>query len=174
MPMYDWKRELDRRDHQVVLSGQPIAIHCHHYNINLQKTLEDTLGQEGVQLIYQSAEEAAYDGLKPLLSQYSGIKTAKSKLEMFAIMYQNCGLGIIHPQTIENGSGLVISSSSHHVTGWLAKHGRRDTPGCHFTRGWLAGALEATFGRDIASVGVKEIKCKMMRDKECVFQVEGL
>ncbi len=47
MVAFDWKRELDRRDNQVVLSGQPIAIHCHHYNINLQKTLEDTLGQEG-------------------------------------------------------------------------------------------------------------------------------
>ena len=172
MVTFDWKRELDRKDHQVVLSGQPIAIHCHHYNINLQKTLEDTLGDEGIRLIYQSAEVAVYMSLKTLLAQYREIKTVKSKLEMCAIMYQNCGLGIIHPQTIENSGGFVISSSSHHVTGWLAKHGRRDTPGCHFSRGWLAGALEAISGKPLGAFSVKEIKCKMMRDKECLFHVE--
>lgn len=173
MPTIDWKRELDRKDHQVVLSGQPIAIHCHHYNINLQQTLEETLGEEGIRLIYQSAEEAAYHSLKPMIKRYRRIKSVKSKLEIFAIMYQNCGLGIIHPQAIENGKGLVISSSSHHVTGWLAKHGRRDTPGCHFTCGWLAGALEAIYDKPLGTLSVQEIKCKMMREKECVFQVEG-
>jgi hypothetical protein len=172
MVPFDWKRELDRRDHQVLLAGQPIAIHCHHYNINLQKTLEDTLGEEGIHLIYQSAEEAIYCSLKPLLAQYGEIKTVKSKLEMCAIMYQNCGLGIIHPQTINKNGGFVISSSSHHVTGWLAKHGRRDTPGCHFSRGWLAGALEAACGKPLGTFSVREIKCKMMRDNECVFHVE--
>ncbi len=171
MVTLDWKRELGRMDHQVVLSGQPIAIHCHHYNINLQKTLEDTLGEEGVRLIYHAAEEAVYCSLKTLLAQYREIKTVNSKLEMCAIMFQNCGLGIIHPQTIDGGGGFVVSSSSHHVTGWLAKHGRRDTPGCHFARGWLAGALEAACDRPLGFFSVTEIKCKMMRDKECLFRV---
>lgn len=173
MTTFDWKRELYRENHQVVLSGQPVAIHCHHYNINLQKTLEDTLGEEGSRLIYQSTETAAYNLLKPLLAQYRGIKSVKSKLEMFAILYQNCGLGIIHPQAIENGTGIIISTSSHHVTGWLAKHGRRHTPGCHFTCGWLAGALEAIFSKSIGAISVKETSCKMMRDKECIFRIKG-
>ncbi len=110
--------------------------------------------------------------MNPLLAQYREMKTVKSKLEMCAIMFQNCGLGIIHPQSLDNGGGFVISSSSHHVTGWLAKHGRRDTPGCHFTRGWLAGALQAICGKPLGSFSVKEIKCKMMRDPECIFNVE--
>jgi hypothetical protein len=172
MSTFNWKRELERRDNQVVLSGQPIAIHCHHYNINLQKTLEDVLGDEGICLIYQSAEEAAYKSLKPLLAQYCEIKTIKSKLEMCAIMYQNCGLGIIHPQTIDIQGGSIVSSSSHHVTGWLAKHGRRDTPGCHFSRGWLAGALAAVHGYAIGTFVVVENQCKMMGAKECIFQGE--
>ncbi|MBR9982253.1 MAG: 4-vinyl reductase [Desulfatitalea sp.] len=122
--------------------------------------------------MYKSTEEAAYHSLKPLLAQYEKLKTVKSKLEMFAILYQNCGLGIIHPQNIENGTGLVISPSSHHVTGWLAKHGRRNTPGCHFTCGWLAGAIEAIFGKPLGTYSVTEIKCKMMRDAECLFKIE--
>ncbi len=54
MAIFDWQKELTRKGHSVVLSGQPIAMHCHHYNINLQKTLEDTLGKEGIQLLYES------------------------------------------------------------------------------------------------------------------------
>ena len=76
MVPFDWKRELDRRNHQVLLAGQPIAIHCHHYNINLQKTLEDNLGEEGIRLIYRSAEEAIYHSLNSLLAQYLEIKTS--------------------------------------------------------------------------------------------------
>ena len=60
---------------------------------------------------------------------------------MAASMHLNYGLGIIHLQEIDMGGGRIISPSSHHVTGWLAKHGRRKTPGCHFARGWVAGVL---------------------------------
>lgn len=168
---FDWKRELDRQEHRVVLSGQPVAIHCHHYNINLHKTLEDTLGQEGVRLIFQSAEEALYYGIQEVLAQYTEIRTVKSKLEMAAIMYQNCGLGIIYPQEVDAAGGIIISPSSHHVTGWLAKHGRRDTPGCHFSRGWIAGMMSAIHDRCIGSYQVSEIRCKLMRDPECIFEI---
>jgi hypothetical protein len=172
MLTFDWKRELIRHNHQLVLSGQPIAIHCHHYNINLQKTLETTLGEEGIQLIYQSAEDATYHGISALLEQYREIRTVKSKLEMAAILFQSCGLGIIYPQQVRSSGGYIISPSSHHVTGWLAKHGKRDTPGCHFARGWIAGALAAIYCKPRGYYAVSELKCKMMIDKECIFQVE--
>lgn len=172
MHSIDWKRELDRNDHQVVLFGQPIAIHCHHYNINLQKSLEDTLGEEGIQLIYQSAEESTYYLLKALFECYSEIRTDKSKIEIAAIMYQNCGLGIIHPQKINRKGGYFISPSSHHVTGWLAKHGKRETPGCHFSRGWSAGTLEAIYDKPLGHYMVSEIKCKMKRDDDCLFHIQ--
>ena len=172
MALFDWKSELARDGHKVILSGQPFAMHCHHYNINLQKTIEDNLGSEGIRLLFQSAEEASYQGLQNLLRQYTQIKTVKSKLEMAGILFQNCGLGVIHFKRIRPGGGQVVSPSSHHVTGWLAKHGKRDTPGCHFSRGWMAGALEAIYGRPKGFYTVAEKQCKMMRHKECVFSIK--
>ncbi len=171
MTLFDWKSELARKGHRVVLSGQPITMHCHHYNINLQKTLEDTLGDEGVQLLFDSVEQANYHGLKSLFSQYTQIKTLKSKLEMASILYQNSGFGVLHFHEIGPEGGKVYSPSSHHVTGWLAKHARRDTPGCHFARGWIAGALEAIFQYEPGHFVVDEQQCKMMRDEECLFTV---
>jgi predicted hydrocarbon binding protein len=74
---------------------------------------------------------------------------------------------------VRPGGGNVVSPSSHHVTGWLAKHGKRDTPGCHFTRGWIAGALEAIYLRPLEFYTVEEKRCKMMRHEQCEFQFRG-
>lgn len=172
MIIFDWQRELDRKGHRISISGQPIAMHCHHYNINLQKTMEDTLGDEGVQLLYQSAEKTNYHGFRNLFKQYKKIRTIKSKLELAATIYQNSGLGIIHFQRVRQSGARIVSPSSHHVTGWLAKHGRRDTPGCHFTRGWIAGTLEAIYSLPCGFYRVDETECKMKRDDECIFHVQ--
>ena len=59
MSFFSWENELSRDGHRMELSGLSIVMHCHHYNINLQKTLEDTLGQEGVALMVRSVEEAS-------------------------------------------------------------------------------------------------------------------
>jgi len=171
MAIFDWKSELARKGHQVILFGQPAAMHCHHYNINLQKTIEDNLGNEGIGLLFRSVEEASYTSIQHLLNQYSQIKTLKSKLEMAEILFQNCGLGVIHFERVLPGGGHVVSPSSHHVTGWLAKHGRRDTPGCHFTRGWVAGALAAIYSHSMGFYAVEEKSCKMMLDTECTFHI---
>ena len=172
MNIFDWRKELNREGHKVAISGQAIAMHCHHYNINLQKTLEDTLGEKGVELLYRSVEETNYHSLQHLFDHYNKIRTLKSKLEMASILYQNCGLGIIHFQKVRPNKAYIVSPSSHHVTGWLAKHGRRDTAGCHFTRGWIAGALEAIYERPLGFYVVDETRCKMQRDDQCIFHVE--
>ena len=167
----DWRSELAREGHRVILSGLPIAMHCHHYNINLQKMLEDTLGEEGIGLLYNVAEEVSYYGFRSFLDQYTRIKTIKSKLEFASTIYQNCGLGILHFKKAGPRGGRIVSPSSHHVTGWLAKHGRRDTPGCHFARGWIAGVMEVIYNRPLKHFTVEEQHCKMKRDEECVFHV---
>lgn len=170
--LIDWRKELAREGHRVILSGLPITMHCHHYNINLQKKLEDTLGDEGVEIQYQAAERVSYYGFQSFLTQYSKIKTIKSKLELASTIFQNCGLGVIHFKRVRPNGGRIVSPSSHHVTGWLAKHGKRDTPGCHFSRGWIAGVMEAIYERPLGFYVVEEQKCKMMRRSECVFQVK--
>jgi predicted hydrocarbon binding protein len=169
---FDWRSELDRKGHRVIFSGQAIAMHCHHYNINLQKTLEDALGEEGVRLLYGAAEETIFHGLQNLFAQYPKISTLKSKLEMASILFQNCGLGILYFQTVKPARALIVSTSSHHVTGWLAKHGKRATPGCHFTRGWIAGTLESIYHRPLGYFDVTETQCKMKRDNDCVFHAK--
>lgn len=173
MTPFNWTKELGRDGHRVMLSGQPFAMHCHHYNVNLQKTLEDALGEDGVRLLFRSAEEAIFSSFKYLIAQYRQIKTASTRFEMAALLFQNCGLGVLSAQELDPKKSVIISVSSHHVTGWLAKHGRRPTPGCHFSRGWVAGVLAAIFEKTPGFYDVTEVECKMMLDKQCVFHVEA-
>lgn len=172
MGKFTWEKELGRKGHRVLFTGLPFAMHCHHYNINLQKTLEETLGDEGIQLLFKSAEESNLMNFNNIFDQYPMIKTRKSKIEMATTIFQNNGLGVLHFQEIGPNGGRVVSHSSHHVTGWLAKHGRRNTPGCHFSRGWIAGFLEAVYERPLGYYRVVEQRCKMMRDAQCEFIVD--
>ena len=141
MTIFDWQNELNRDGHRVVISGQPIAMHCHHYNINLQKTLEDTLGEEGVQLLYRSAEETNYNSLQHLFNQYKKIRTHKSKLEMASLLYQNCGLGIIHFRKVRPNSALlralpaIMSPGGSQNTG-AVKHPAVTLPGAGLPVRW--------------------------------------
>lgn len=168
---FNLRTELARTGDGVTLMGVPIAMHCHHYNINLQKALEDTLGEEGTQLLFQVAQEASFAGFQSFLSHYNHLKTIKSKLEFASTLYQNCGLGIVHFRRVGPKGGRVVSPFSHHVTGWLSKFAARKTPGCHFARGWIAGVLEVIYDRPLGYYTVEERACKMMRDEECVFRV---
>jgi V4R domain len=169
----DWRNELARDGSRITLSGLHIAMHCHHYNINLHKMLEDQLGQEGIDLIFQSAEEAAFYGFQTMLKQFDRIRTIKSKLELMATLYQNCGLGIIHFQRMNIRGGRIIGISSHHVIGWLAKHGRREQPACHFTRGWIAGVMAMIYNRSLGHYQVSEEACKIMGHPQCLFVVRN-
>lgn len=171
MANLNWKHELLHKGHRLFFSGQPYAMHCHHYNINLQKTIEETLGDVGIHLIFGSAEESSYRVFRNLIDKHSQFETIKSKLEMAATMYQNFGMGVIAFQHIDADGGRVVSLSGHHVTGWLAKHGRRDTPGCHFTRGWIAGVLAVMYEKPLAFYRVTETQCKMAGGSECIFEV---
>jgi hypothetical protein len=167
----DWQDKLKRVGNRVALFDIPIAMHCHHYNINLQKLHEDILGMEGIQLIFNAAEESNHATFIIMLAEYPMIRSDKSRLEFAASIYQHCGLGIINFQDVGPHGGRVTSPSSHHVTGWLAKHGLRKTPGCHFARGWIAGVLEAIYDFPIGHFTVQEMNCKMMRYPVCEFIV---
>ena len=167
----NWPEKFARKGHELFLSELPIALHCHHYNLNLQKTLETSLGDDGTLLLYQASEESSYASFTSFLMQHPEIKSIKSKLEFASTSYQYCGLGIIKFNDIGPEGGKVVSPHSHHVTGWLAKYGRRSTPGCFFSRGWIAGVLAVIYDKHIGYFWVDERECKMTVAKECVFEV---
>jgi hypothetical protein len=167
----NWKSELEREGHRVVLSGEPIAINSHYYNIYFQKMLEDNFAAEGAKIIYQAAEKASYTGFLSFIKQYRRLKTAKYKHEIAILIFRNCGLGVIHFQDINEQGGRIVTPVNHYAIGWLTIYGKRETCGCHFVRGWIAGVLEVIYNQPLGTYLVGEAECKMRGAKQCVFQI---
>lgn len=170
---FDIRNELSRDHNRVTLIGLPIALHCHHYNIGLQKALEDTLEEDGIELLFKASEKISYLSFQSFFNKHKQIRTIKSKLEFAGTIFQNCGLGTIYFRQVRPKRARVVSPFSHHVTAWLSKYAARKTPGCHFSRGWIAGVLEAIYNHPLGYYDVKEKSCKMKRDHQCVFLVKG-
>ena len=167
----NWKSELERQGHRVVLSGEPITMNSHYYNINFQKMLEDSLEAQGTEIIYQAAETASYSGFQSFIKQYRRLKTAEYKHEIAILIFRNCGLGVIHFKDINEQGGYVITPTNHYALGWLALYGKRKMPGCHFVCGWIAGVLEVIYNKPLNYYLVKELECKMQGFEKCIFQV---
>jgi len=118
----DWQDKLKRIGTRVALFDIPIAMHCHHYNINLQKMHEDILGQEGIRLIYNAAEESNHAAFKIMLEEYQRIRSDKSKLEFAASIYQHCGLGVINFQDVGRmaaGGVLLHPNLIEEICEWM-------------------------------------------------------
>jgi hypothetical protein len=167
-----WKNNIIRHGERILIYGMPMALHCHHYNINLHKMLEDKLGDEGIQLLYSSAEEATFIGLQNVFNIFNQIRSSEYKLKVGTTIFQNSGLGILELQDVDPRGGKAVSMSNHHVTGWLAKLGRRETPGCHFIRGYIAGMLEAVYNLPLGHYFVEETQCKMVKESKCQFIIK--
>jgi len=110
----DWQDKLKRIGNQVVLFDIPITMHCHHYNINLQKMLEDIHGPEWVRVMYNASEESRHTAFRIMLNEYQRIRSDKSKLEFAASIYQHCGLGVINFQDVgpNGGRGSINPTQS--------------------------------------------------------------
>ncbi len=104
----NWPEKFAREGHRIFLSGLPIAMHCHHYNINLLKTIEDSLGEEGADLIYRAAEQTSYSGFCAFLERHRQLTSVKSKFELAATSYQYCGLGLILFKDMKPEGGRVV------------------------------------------------------------------
>ena len=69
------------------------------------------------------------------------------------------GFGRLDLSGLNESGGIAYADSSYYVIGWLAKYGRRETPVCHLTCGFLSGILGAIYGQIDGKYIVEEKNC---------------
>jgi hypothetical protein len=123
-----------------VAGGEPLVFHCHHYNVALQKCMEE-VWPEGVDaLTKRSAQSVAYHLLSNVLFE-NGVTGFEARLAAAMEVHRQLGFGVLHAnQAGGSGKGL------HYALGWKVKHGIRSTPFCHFHAGFLAAAHAVASG----------------------------
>jgi predicted hydrocarbon binding protein len=163
--------KFDPDNNIIEFNGSLISLHCHHYNCGLLKTIEEIADINGHSVIVETAAEEFYSNFKKLLStQLNGASPDKA-LQEASELYRFMGFGRLDLSNLNEGGGSAYADSSYYVLAWLAKYGRRETPVCHFTCGFIAGILGAIFDVTPHTYIVKETQCMMLRQDRCEFVV---
>jgi hypothetical protein len=153
------------------LEGVMVSLHCHHYNCGLVKALEEMKEVNAIEILIQASREEFYVNFKNYISSHLENKTASEKMDVAADLYRLMGFGRLDLSGLNESGGLAHSDSSYYVTGWLAKYGRRKTPVCHLTCGFISGIMEAIYGQTAGKYTVEERKCMITGDDICEFVV---
>ncbi len=156
----------------IEVEGALLSLHCHHFNCGLLKSLEELEEIDGINLFINVAEEVYRHFFSEYLRKHPELKTIEDKLQAASEMYYAFGYGILHLENLNESGGIAKAESSYYVTAWLAKYGRRFSPVCYFTCGFIAGILEAIFDKPLGSYKVEELNCLIMGHEYCEFKIE--
>ncbi len=153
------------------LNGVMVSLHCHHYNCGLVKALEEMEGVDVREIIIQAAAAEFYVNFKNYMQQHLEDKTVQEKLGAAADLYRFMGFGRLDLSQLNELGGEACGNSSYYVTGWFAKYGRRKTPICYLTCGFLSGILAAIYGGTVDKYRVEEKNCMITGHNCCEFVV---
>jgi predicted hydrocarbon binding protein len=157
-----------------LLGGSRIVFHCHHYNLFLQRTIDDALGADAAEVQRSAAAENARRVLEPLLGA-SGKEPVRARLERAAALFGKLGFGLADISALDADGGQVRLVTSHYALGWREKWGPTSDPVCHFAAGFWAGALGVSAGLSPERLLVRETICAAVTEQgSCEIKIEVL
>lgn len=154
-------------------AGEPVVLHCHHFNLFLDQTIDDALGpHEGEQLRFSASREAWSAFLGALLLQEDA-GTPVERLELASHTFATMGHGrVIFAADL--GGGRAVGQNLHYAHAWREKYGRlvrRRSPADAFAAGFIAAAIERAYGGEPLHLEAREVECVAMRAPRCSFEV---
>jgi hypothetical protein len=163
----------DAEKNITTLAGRRIVFHCHHYNVFLQRTIDEALGKEGALVQRRASMESARAILDDLFAKDGGA-SAKERLDRAATIFGSLGFGLADVSRLSASGGSVILTTSHYAIGWRAKLGPADAPVCYFATGFWAGAMASALGIASERVLGREQRCAAVSDEGCELEIEVL
>jgi hypothetical protein len=142
---------------RLVVGGEAMVLHCHHYNCFLQRSIQDADYIDSAPVLVGAAAEVAFAQLTSLLSQTADVPSRKATVEA---LYRACGLGLVDLGALTDRGGEVRTPSTHYSIGWMDKFGRSQAPVAFFSTGFLAGALAVIYGLPLADVQARQTACR--------------
>jgi predicted hydrocarbon binding protein len=154
----------DAEQNITTLGHARVVFHCHHYNVFLQRTVDEALGDDGIAVQRAAAAESARHMLQDLFAN-DGSATPRARLERAAALFGSLGFGQAEVSALTPYGGTVVLRTSHYAIGWRSRFGASAKPVCHFAAGFWAGALAAAVGLAPERVAAHE-RCCAARDEQ--------
>ena len=153
--------------------GEPVIFHCNHYNLFLQRTIEDVEQYIDVKsILVEGAVFATYSMFRRLFEVNSEIKEPMKRLSIASHLYSHLGFGLLPAEGITEDGGVIKTPITHYSYGWQQKWGIRKKPVDYFTCGYLQSAMANAFYKHPSHYVVEQTKCISMGDKINEFHIK--
>lgn len=169
--MPDIPSELRADQGSFLMAGEPLVFHCHHYNVALQNTIEECLGEESDVLLTDAGTEVVAAQLGAIVQHNPACESFAARLQLAAEVSRLLGFGLLNFSGDRDG-GRVVAPRAHYAQGYRAKGIRRTTPACWFHAGFAAAAFSVAAGRPAGSYIAREIRCGAVDGGACEFEVQ--
>jgi len=172
MRKYNVKVKLFDEKGLTSLFGEPVIFHCNHYNLYLQRTIEDAGENFDVNtILVDGATSSVYSMLKNLFEKKNDIINFDDRLEVACNIYSQLGFGVIDLKNLTKSGGIASSPVSHYSMGWQNKWGKRNKPADYFTCGYIEAALAAAQGLPAGQYSAIQDECISMGAKQNTFTI---
>ncbi len=162
--------KIDDTHRRYTVGGEPIVVHCHHFNTYLQQSLCDARDFVDMrdELIGGGASVAHAQLTKVFAEQ--GIDDIRARLGAAEDIYRWAGFGTLELLALSAEGGEIRTKNSHYAHAWKTKFGPASENVCFFDRGWISGCLSAVFDRPLGTFSVDQNRCLSREgEEECVF-----
>ncbi len=167
-------RVLDATRDLMFFSTAPAVYHCHHFNLFLDQSIDDALGdKQGREVRFLAARSATRQLLKAAFA--NGMNTPLERLQLAAKIFRETGHGTLDFRA-PRGVGEVQGRFLHYGFSWREKYGhrvRKLAAADAFAAGFSAAALELAYDLSPLSLDVDETRCFALRDPTCHFVAGG-
>ncbi len=175
MSSYSWKKFLKRNTELQYVSffGEPVVLHCHHFNLFLQQTIEDPPYVDGEWILFRNAYEVSFSLLKNVASTLS-FRTKREFFDACADLSRFLGFGTLEFHDVTSSGGTVLVPSSHYSEGWIAKYARtsRRSRGVdYFLRGFVSAVWNIAYEKPEGTYSAVEIESPVTGGQVLKIQV---
>ncbi len=165
--------KVDKKNYLKFSYGEPLVIHCNHYNIFLQRTIEDPEYINTTPVLINSAVSVTYSHLKELILINPTLNSPETRLNAAASIFKTFGYGLLDFSfnNVSSAGGDVYSPIQHYGFAWKIKWGLRKTPVDFFTTGFIAASFAVAYDKPQEYYFVEELECIAKGDQQCRFYV---
>ena len=163
----------DKERNVLTVANQPVVLHCNHYNMFLQQSIEDLLGEERARVLQISA------AMRTIARVFDNIDLQGMKgediLALGSDLFRKLGYGLIDFSEVSPTGGRVFLPFSHYAFNWFAKFGPAKNGVCLFAMGFALATINRAFGTSFDVSSIKEVECRGMdpeKHEQCILEVK--
>jgi len=172
--MSDDQLKFDADRNVLTLGERRLVFHCHHYNLFLQRTIEDGLGHESAQTVQIAAAMEASRAMLGTLLKEPVDATLTQKLERANRLFGSLGFGQANLDKLTAHGGRIALHTSHYAVGHRAKWGTAKHPVCYYAVGFWMGVLSVAANLAPERLSGREIACSAASAAACELEIEVL